>query len=312
MEPPYRFLCPLVVTFGGSYSVRAVTMCMNCRYESTSSESSSESSDDESDASEYHEATEKLPESPTLHPQATTVSSSAVSVPVFPKSTETENAQYNTTPLLLSEGASLTHSPALDTATCQHVTKSPASVSDKWHSTIQSSTTAMAPQETGNLSIESDSIQQYTTQNTAICPEHSSIESSTICMALEQTVDQLQATSSDSQQNSNQPEPSGVTTQQPIALSHTTGASHPADSQSQTTDLTSNQQIVQLKASDASVQQDTGKSPVSSQTENIYLNNTPKQESRCGTSSKCVISINSKCYNSTNESLPLQFQRGTE
>lgn len=257
---------------------------MNYRYESTSSESSSESSDDESDASEYHEATEKLPDSPTHDPQATSISSSAVSVPVIPKSTETSNAQDSNSPPFLSEGSGLhssTQSPAVDTATCQHVTKSPASDSDKQHSAIRSSTTALAPQDTRDLSAESHSLQHYATQNTAICPEHSSIESSTICMALEQTVNQPQATSSDNQfkQNSNQPESSGLTTQQPTALSHTTGVSRPDDSQSQTTDLTTYQQAVQLKASDASEQQNTGKSPVSSPSENTSSNKAPKQES---------------------------------
>ncbi|MCI4392291.1 hypothetical protein PGIGA_G00144250 [Pangasianodon gigas] len=256
---------------------------VNGGYESTSSESSSESSDDESDASEYHEATEKLPESPAHHPQATSVSSSAVSVPVIPKSTDTANAQHSNAPLLLSEGSglhSITQSPALDTATCQHVIMSPASDSDKWHSAIQSSTTAMAPQETHILLAESDSIQQYTTKNTAIYPEHSSTESSAVCMTLGQTVNQPQATSSDSQQNSNQPKSSGLTTEEPTALSHTTGASYPDDSQSQTTDLTPYQQTVQPKASDASDQQDTGKSPVSSPTENTCSNKAPEQESR--------------------------------
>lgn len=258
---------------------------MNCRYESTSSESSSESSDDESDASEYHEATEKLPESPVHRPQATSASGSAVSVS---KSTEIANVQYSNAPPLLSEGSDLhglTQPPALDTVTCQHVIKSPASDSDRWHSAIQSKT-AMAPQETVNQPTESASIQQYTTQTTAMCPEHRSIKSSTICMTLEQTVNQPQTTSSDgSQQNSNQPESSGLTTHQPTALSHTTGASHPGDSQSQTTDLTSYQQTVQVKAADASDQQDTSKSSVSSPTESASLNKESKQESRCDPSS---------------------------
>lgn len=264
---------------------------MNHRYESTSSESSSESSDDESDESEYHEATEKLPESPTHDPQTTSVSSLAVPVPVIPKSTETAKGQHSNSPLIEGSGLySLTQSPALDTG-CQHVTKSPS---------------AMAPQETLNHSAESDFIQQYTSQSTAILPEHSSIESSTICRTSEQTVNQPQATSSDSQQNSNQPESSGLTT----ALSHTTGASHPDDSQSQTTDLTTYQQTVQLKASDASDQQDTGKSPVSSPTENTSSNNTPKQERRCGTNTKFVFSLNNnECCNSSNRSLPVLFQR---
>ncbi|KAK3532756.1 hypothetical protein QTP86_028125, partial [Hemibagrus guttatus] len=143
--------------FCSNYSMRAVTIGMNYRYESTSSESSSESSDDDSDASEYHEATEKLPESPAHHPQVTSVSSSAVSVPVIPESTETANSQQNNAPVLLSEGSD--------------------------------------------------------------------------------------------------------------------------DSQSQTTDLTPYQPTVQLKASDYSDQQDTGKSPVSSLTENTSSNKAPKQES---------------------------------
>ncbi|XP_058233859.1 KN motif and ankyrin repeat domain-containing protein 2 isoform X2 [Hemibagrus wyckioides] len=234
---------------------------VNGGYESTSSESSSESSDDDSDASEYHEATEKLPESPAHRPQATSVSSSAVSVLVIPESIETTNSQHSNAPVLLSEGSGLqgiTQSPALDTATCQLVIKSPASDSDK-------------SQETLVLSAESDSTQQYTMQNTAICPEHSSNESSTICLALEQTVSKPQTTSSDSQQKSIQPESSDLTTQQPTALSHTTGASYPDDSQSQTTDLTPYQQTDQ---------QDTGKSPVSIPTENTSSNKSPKQESR--------------------------------
>lgn len=279
--------------------MRAVTACMYYRYESTSSESSSESSDDESDASEYHEATEKLPESPTHDPQATSVSSSTVSVPVISKSIETTKAQHSNSPL--SEGSglhSLTQSPALDTATCKQVLKSP---------------TAMVPHETLNLSAESDSILQNTTQNTATCPEHSSIDSSAICRASEQTVNQPQATSSDSQQNSNQPESSGLTSQQPTALSHTTGASHPGDGQSQTTDLTTYQQTVQFKASDASDQQDTNESPINSPTENTSSNRSHKQESRCGTNSKFVVSkYNNVCYKSANRSLPIHFQRGTE
>ncbi|KAI5607037.1 hypothetical protein C0J50_7153, partial [Silurus asotus] len=78
---------------------------VNGGYESTSTESTSETSDDESDVSEYHEATEKLPESPAHHPQATFVSSSAVSVTVIPESTETVNDQHSNVPLLLSEGS---------------------------------------------------------------------------------------------------------------------------------------------------------------------------------------------------------------
>lgn len=275
--------------------MRAVTIGINHRYESTSSESSSESSDDESDASEYHEATEKLPESPAHHHQATSVSSSAVSVPAIPKSTETTNAHHSNAPLSLGGDSglhSITQSPTLDATTCQHIIKSPASDSDKWHSAVHSSTTAMAPQETHIVSAESDSIQQYTTQNSAISPEHSSIESSTICMVLEQTVNQPQANSSDSQQNSNQLQSSGLTTQQPTPRSHTSGASHLDDSQSQTTDLTPYHQTVQLKASDAPDQQDTDKSPVSSPPENTDKG--PKQESRCGTNSKFVIRINNK------------------
>ncbi|GAA6076253.1 KN motif and ankyrin repeat domain-containing protein 2 [Tachysurus ichikawai] len=241
---------------------------VNGGYESTSSESSSESSDDESDASEYHEATEKLPESPAHHPQATSVSSSSTSVSVIPESSETVNSQHSNAPVLLSEGSglhSITQSPALDTAAC-HV-KSPASDSDKSHETVI-------------LSAESDSRirYQYTTQNTAICPEHSSNDS-TVCMASEQTVNQPQTTSLDSQQKSLQPESSCLTTQQPTAMSHTTGASYPDDSQSQTTDLTPYQQTVHLKASDSSNQQDTGKSPVSSPNETTSSNKTPKQES---------------------------------
>ncbi|KAI5091563.1 hypothetical protein C0J45_18769, partial [Silurus meridionalis] len=239
-----------------------------------------ERQDDESDASEYHEATEKLPESPAHHPQATFVSSSAVSVTVIPESTETVNDQHSNVPLLLSEGSGL-QSPALDTATCQHVVTSPATDSDKWHSANQSSTTAISPQAILIKSSESNSIQQNSTQNTAICPEPSSTKSSAISTALEQTVTQPQASSSDSQQNSSPTESSGLTTQQPTPLSHTTGASHPDDKQSQTTDLTSHQQAVQLKTLEASGQQEIAKSPVSSPSESSSSSKAPTQESRC-------------------------------
>ncbi|KAF7691017.1 hypothetical protein HF521_011314 [Silurus meridionalis] len=252
---------------------------VNGGYESTSTESTSETSDDESDASEYHEATEKLPESPAHHPQATFVSSSAVSVTVIPESTETVNDQHSNVPLLLSEGSGL-QSPALDTATCQHVVTSPATDSDKWHSANQSSTTAISPQAILIKSSESNSIQQNSTQNTAICPKPSSTKSSAISTALEQTVTQPQASSSDSQQNSSPTESSGLTTQQPTPLSHTTGASHPDDKQSQTTDLTSHQQAVQLKTLEASGQQEIGKSPVSSPSESSSSSKAPTQESR--------------------------------
>ncbi|TSZ68955.1 Dedicator of cytokinesis protein 8 [Bagarius yarrelli] len=251
-----------------------VTTDFNYSYESTSSESSSETSEDESDASEYHEATEKFPESPAHHPQATSISSSSGSVPVIPKSTETPNAHHNSTPLILSEDSglhSITQSPATDTATCQQIIKSPAA------DLIQSPTTAITSQETLILSEKADSIQQYTTQNTAVCPEQSSNESSTICTAVEQTVNQT--TSPDIQQISKQPVSSGLPTQQPTALTHTTGAPYPDDSQSQTTDLSPYQQTVQPKASDSSDQQDTDKSLVCSSTENISSNKPPKQES---------------------------------
>ncbi|KAF5908061.1 KN motif and ankyrin repeat domain-containing protein 2-like, partial [Clarias magur] len=268
---------------------------VNGRYESTSSESSSETSDDESDSSEYHEATEKLPESPAHHPRAPSVTTSAVSVSVIPASIETPNTQHGNTPLSLSEGSGLhssTQSPALDTATCQHVIKSPAS----------------APQETLIQSEKSDSIQQSTSQNIAICPDGSLTELSTSCMAFQQTVNQPQATSSDNQQpqttrsenqqpqtthsenqqpqacssenqqHSNPSESSGLNTQHTTALSCTTGAPHLDDSRPQSTNLSPYQQTVQLKCSDASDQQHTEKSPVANPTENTSSNKAPKQE----------------------------------
>lgn len=137
----------------------------------------------------------------------------------------------------------------------------------------------MAPQETIVLPAESDSIQQYTTQNTAICPEHSSNTMQLVDDSLEQTVAQPQTTSSDNQQNSNQPESSGLTTQQPTAVSHTVGATYRDNSQPQATDLTPHQQTVQLKASDSS-KQDKSNSPVSSP-ENTSSKQEPQQESRC-------------------------------
>ncbi|XP_066531163.1 KN motif and ankyrin repeat domain-containing protein 2 [Hoplias malabaricus] len=237
---------------------------VNGGYESTSTEeSSSESSEDESDASEYHEATEKLPESGAQQPQTASASIPAVSASEITKSTETEaphTPQNSSVPPIVNKAS-----------TQQSTNQSPALDSEKQHCANLSSATVMATQDKVSQISETDCSQQHTSQSTATSAEPCSVQSSATCILLEQTVNQPKTTDSGAQRNCNQSEAPSLTSHQPTTLSYTTGSSQPDTSQSQTTDLASQQEGNQTKDLETSMQQGTASNPT---------NLAAKQESR--------------------------------
>lgn len=262
---------------------------VNGGYESTSTEeSSSESSEAESDISEYHEATEKLPDSAAEQFEAASVSSPAA-VPAVPTVPAVPDIPA------LASSKDLTETVSAPAPTTQHrtvatpdnINQSPATDminKQQQHCASQLSPTAMTLQDRVDQLPATDSTQHYTSQSTATPPEPSSVQSAT-CTVLVQTVNLSQTTDSSTQQDSHQPEALSLTSQQPTALSSTTVPSQLDASQSQTTDLTAQQGTVQseaqiLQTSDTSVQQGTALSPASGPAENTHANVAAKQEIR--------------------------------
>ncbi|KAG9280102.1 KN motif and ankyrin repeat domain-containing protein 2-like [Astyanax mexicanus] len=230
---------------------------VNGGYESTTTEeSSSESSEAESDVSEYHEATEKLPDS-TAAEQPETSSTSVPSVPSVP--TETIAPQHRTVPT----PQSLSQSPASDSTDTQHCAAG------------QSSPTATPPQDRVQPIPATDSTQHTPPHSTATPPEPSSVQSAATCTVLEQTLTQPKTTDSSSQQVSHQSEAFSPPPQQPTAPPSTTVPAHTGASQSQTTDLTTQQEAIQseaqisLQSSDMSVQQGAAPPPPDAHAANV-------------------------------------------
>ncbi|KAI7803518.1 KN motif and ankyrin repeat domain-containing protein 2 [Triplophysa rosa] len=200
---------------------------VNGGYESTSSEeSSSESSEEESDASEYHEATEKLPESASHQPQVTSCSASETPGALTAQHSTAQTPANDTAP---QQSTSQSH--AMDTTTQQQVTQSPAAEVNTEHCGSQTSVTAMAVQSTAP-SVQQNSIQLPAASDVA-----------------KQAVVQSKATERVVQQSPAQQE---VTTQ-----SQSTGAKPQQDvSQSKTTDLTGQDGATLSQSTDASAKQD--------------------------------------------------------
>ncbi|XP_055045204.2 KN motif and ankyrin repeat domain-containing protein 2 [Misgurnus anguillicaudatus] len=208
---------------------------VNGGYESTSSEeSSSESSEEESDASEYHEATEKLPES------AAQVNSCSIAT------TATLTSQHSTAQSPANETApqqSTSQSHSTDAANQQQVTQSPATELNTQHCVSQSPVTAGAHPESAVRSTAT-SLQQ----NSAQLPATSNVA--------KQAVVQSKATDSNVQQRPAQQEVSGFAGPQVTTQSQFTDAKPQQDpSQSKTTDLTAQQTAT--RSTDASTKQET-------------------------------------------------------
>ncbi|XP_056608943.1 KN motif and ankyrin repeat domain-containing protein 2 [Triplophysa dalaica] len=200
---------------------------VNGGYESTSSEeSSSESSEEESDASEYHEATEKLPESASHQPQATSCVVSETPGALTPQHSTAQTPANYTAPQ-----KSTSQSHATDTTTQQQVTQSPAADVNTEHCGSQTSVIAMAVQSTAT-SVQQNSMQLPAASDVA-----------------KQAVVQSKATECVVQQSPAQQE---VTNQ-----SQSTGAKPQQDvSQSKTTDLTGQHGATLSQSTDASAKQD--------------------------------------------------------
>ncbi|XP_056108634.1 KN motif and ankyrin repeat domain-containing protein 2 [Rhinichthys klamathensis goyatoka] len=221
---------------------------VNGGYESTSSEeSSSESSEDESDASEYHEATEKLPDSAAQPSQVTSC--------ILQPTSQTEDAQTpqqstaqppaNHTAAQLSTS----QSHATDAATQQQVTQSPAAEADIQHCVSQSSVTTTAHPEGVVQSTEFKCVfQVHTSESPAVSLEQNSVQLSSTSIAVQQS----KATDSNVQ-----PEVSDLAAQQTTTQSQSTGAKPQQEvSQSETADLNSQQGATRSQSTDASAKQD--------------------------------------------------------
>ncbi|XP_051573230.1 KN motif and ankyrin repeat domain-containing protein 2-like [Myxocyprinus asiaticus] len=257
----------------------------NGGYESTSSEeSSSESSEDESDASEYHEATEKLPESAAQQPQVTPCR------PASPKSSETAASltpQHSTAQSPANDTApqqSTSQSQATDAATQQQVTQSPAAEEDIQHCASQSTVTPAVHPEGVIQSTEAKLVlQMHTSQSTAT--EQNSVQLSATSTVLQNAMVQSKATDSNVQQSPNQLEVSGLDAQQTTTRSRSTGAKPQKDaSQSKTTDQ---QGDTQTQSTDASAKQDIA----ISSNNNPAANLTNKQDSKLELSGSLVAAL---------------------
>ncbi|KAG1968877.1 KN motif and ankyrin repeat domain-containing protein 2 [Pimephales promelas] len=231
---------------------------VNGGYESTSSEeSSSESSEDESDASEYHEATEKLPDS-----QVT----SCILQPTSQTADQQSTAQppANHTPAQLSTS----QSHATDAATQQQVTQSPAAEAD-----IQHCVTATAHPEGVVQSTEFKCVfPVQSSESPAVPLEQNSVQLSSTSIAEQQS----KATDSNVQ-----PEVSDLAAQQTTAQSQSAGAKpQQVVSQSETADLTSQQGATRSQSTDASAKQDIAISSATDTAANTSTTPTIKQASR--------------------------------
>ncbi|XP_056310024.1 KN motif and ankyrin repeat domain-containing protein 2 [Danio aesculapii] len=200
---------------------------VNGGYESTSSEeSSSESSEDESDASEYHEATEKLPESATPQSQV----ASCIPQPIS-ETPAAQTPQHSTAQIPANHTAALqttSQSHAIDATTQQQVTQSPPAEADVQHCVSQSSVTVTAPLE-GDVQCV---FQGRNSQSISTSLEQNSVQ-------LSSAPQQSKATDSNVETDHGQTDVSDFSAQQSITQTQSTSAKPQQDaSQSKTADLT--------------------------------------------------------------------------
>lgn len=216
---------------------------VNGGYESTSSEeSSSESSEDESDASEYHEATEKLPESTTPQSQVTSCIPQPVSETPVAQTPQHSTAQTPANHTAALQTTSQSH--ATDATTQQQVTQSPAAEADVQHCVSQSSVTDTAHPE-GDVQCV---FQGRISQSTATSLEQNSVQLSSVAQ-------QSKATDSNVQPNLAQTDVSDFAAQQTTTQTQSASAKPQQDaSQSKTADLTA--QKGATHSTDGSAKQD--------------------------------------------------------
>ncbi|KAK2916656.1 hypothetical protein Q8A67_001030 [Cirrhinus molitorella] len=251
---------------------------VNGGYESTSSDdSSSESSEDESDASEYHEATEKLPESVVQQSQVTSCSLQPICETAAAQTPQHSTAQPPANHTAAQQSTS--QSQATDEATQQQVTQSPAAEAGiQQHSANQLLVTTTAHPEGIVQSAEAKCVfQGHASQNTATSLEQDSVQLSSTSTAVHQS----KAADSNVQPNLTQPEVSGLAAQQTATQSQSTGAIPQQDvSQSKTADLTAQQGATQSQSTDASANQDIAISSATDPAANTSTTPTNKQASR--------------------------------
>ncbi|XP_028843410.1 KN motif and ankyrin repeat domain-containing protein 2 [Denticeps clupeoides] len=217
---------------------------VNGGYESTSSESSTETSDDESDASEYHEATEKLPESVEQPPQSNTIN---FAVPAAPVSSVDESGEAT---VLLSEAKPLpgaARPPANESPALQTTSQLPAADANSQPgapepSASQSPASVPSPQGSNTSSTEMIT-------STSQMQEQISVQSAVASSASDTTVDQSKATDS-----TDQPEEPSLRPQLDATQSAAGLAPQQEASQSQTTDLPSHREGAKQPASDSKAQ----------------------------------------------------------
>lgn len=248
---------------------------VNGGYESTSSDdSSSESSEDESDASEYHEATEKLPESAVQQSQVTSCSPQPICETAAAQTPQHSAAQPPANHTAAQQSTS--QSQATDAATQQQVTQSPAAEAGIQLSVNKSSVTTTTAHPEGIVP-SADVFQGRTSQSTATSLEQDSVQLS----SSSSTVQQSKATDSNVQPNLTQPDVSGLAAQQTVTQSQSTGVKPQQDvSQSKTADLTAQQGASQSQSSDASAKQDIAICSTSDPAANTSTTLNNKQASR--------------------------------
>ncbi|XP_016324155.1 KN motif and ankyrin repeat domain-containing protein 2-like isoform X1 [Sinocyclocheilus anshuiensis] len=260
---------------------------VNGGYESTSSDDSSSESSDESDASEYHEATEKLPESAEQQSQVISCNPQPICETAAAQRPQYSTAQPPANHTAAQQSAS--QSQATDAATQQQVTQSPAAEVDIQHSVNQSSVTTTAHPEGIIQFTEAKCVfQGYTSQSTDASLEQDSVQLSYTST----TVHQSKATDSDVQPNLTQPEVSGLSAQQTTTHSQSTGAKlQPNVSQSKTTDLTTQQGATQSQSTDASPKQDIAISSATDPAADTSTTPTNKQTSRLELSGSLMVAL---------------------
>ncbi|XP_067277028.1 KN motif and ankyrin repeat domain-containing protein 2 isoform X2 [Pseudorasbora parva] len=244
---------------------------VNGGYESTSSEeSSSESSEDESDASEYHEATEKLPESVTQPSLVTSCSLQPISQTTAAQTPPHSTAQQPANHTAAQQSTSQSHDT--DAATQQQVTQSPAAEADIQHCVSQSSVTTTAHPAGVVQSTEAKcAFQGHTSESTAVSLEQNSVQLSSTSIAVQQS----KATDPNVQAVSD------FAAQQTTTQSQSTGAKPQQDfSQSKTADLTCQQGATHLQSTDASAKQDIAISSATDTAANTSTTLTITQASR--------------------------------
>lgn len=236
----------------------------------SSEESSSESSEDESDASEYHEATEKLPESAAQPSQVTSCSLQLISQTAAAQTPQHSTAQPPANHTAAQQSTSQSH--ATDAATQQQVTHSPAAEAGIQHCASQSPVTIKAhPDGVVQFTEAKCTFQGHSSESTAVSLEQNSVQLSSTSIAVQQS----KATDSNIQ-----PEVSDAAQQTTTQL-QSTGVKPLQDvSQSKTADLTSQQGATHSQSTDASAKKDTAISSATDTAANTSTTPTNKQASR--------------------------------